>query len=417
MRATRALSYVCGFAAARAALFFAPILLANLIPIEAYGVLEFAQATAALAALVIGTGLPATVPLILLRPQITARWDTLLWLLTRLAALCLLAALIALAVTGAGFGAAVLIPLTTGVLLLQGLWAVYLKSKGQGTAAVFLEAGFWAAAVLGAAFVWLGLPAVSTTLALYGGGLLAVTFARQRAAHAPFTLRDLKDNVALGLPLVVTTFLTVLINSAGRVILGGLEDAETAGLYAVLYRATALPLVGHQLLTIAFFRRLFVWDAATLQRRVPVIVVGVSACVLVFWILAPHLAWMLGTRFETVFGQYPLEGHVILILTILWSAIALNDLLISRLQIAARVARVTGAYTAVGLLALAWATAASTDPMRTFVLLHAGLMSGHYLVQCAAIRACGHTFPMLWGSALAATGLGLAILLLLQIAK
>jgi len=423
-RGLRTLRFLVGFGVARGVLFVAPIVMANLLPIERYGQFELAQAYASIGTLVVGCGLIGTVPLIRLREEIKARWDTLQLLVLILAGICIgLALLLAIGAKGL-YTMHVLVPLGTGVLLMQGLWANTLKSHGRSTSAVFVDAGFWIASVAGAGVLVSaggGFSAGTITLALmlYAAVLLAVTLSRFKQSYeGAFFLADLLHNIALGLPLMFTGVLTVLITSSGRLILGPTSGVEAVGIYAIIYRATTLPLVGHQMLIIGFFRQIFSWSDEVLRDRAVVIVFGVSATVMAFWGLEPWIGWMLGQRFVKVIAAYRTEGLFLLIQTILWSAIALNDLINSRLQIAGRVTVFTGPYLLIGLLVLAsWTSSRAQavgigDTLQGFVLGHFCLMAGFYAMQCTASWLLGHRLIRLWLTVLACTaGTGLLIFL------
>ena len=426
MRVLKTLQFVAGFGVARVLLFVAPILLANLLPLDRYGQFELAQSYAAIGALLLGAGLPATVPLIRLRDEIEGRWDTLLLLAAALGGGCLLGALALALGLGTLYAVPVLVLLGIGALMLQGIWATSLKSDGKGTHAVFVEAGFWAVAVLGAGLILLSgdrLPLNTIPLALlaYGAVLLVLTmvqFIFHRARHdlGRVTLQDLQRNITLGLPLMFTSVLTVIISSSGRLVLGQTSGVEIVGLYAVLYRSTSIPLVGHQILIIGFFRQIFSWSDDVLRARASVIVVGVSTTALAFWLLEPYFVRLLGKRFADTFASYRTEGLILLVQTILWSAVALNDLINSRLQIAGRVTRITAPFLLVGLGGLVlWTQARAqtldTDTMlRGFILGHIGLMASYYAVQCGAAWHLGHRFTRLWLTVLACTtGTGLLI--------
>lgn len=424
MRGLDALRFVAAFGTARALLFVAPIALANLLPLDDYGRFELAQSWATIGALLLGFGLPATVPLILLRDEIKGRWDSLLLLVAALAGGCLLLALGTAAVLGTLYAVPVLVALAVGVLMLQGLWATTLKSKGYSNSAVFVEAGFWTVAVAGAAlsgFSGKRLPegTISAFLLAYAAVLMMVTlvqFTRSRAGA--IAIAELRRNFALGLPLMFTSVLTVIISSSGRLVLGQTSGVEVMGLYAVLYRSTTLPLVGHQILIIGFFRQIFSWSDEALRARASVIVLGVTGVVLAFWLLEPALGFLLGQRFTATFGTYRTEGLTLLVQTILWSAIALNDLINSRLQIAGRVTRATAPVLTLGLGALWLWTSMRADTLDTWALLH-GFILGHfalmatfYAVQCAASARLGYRFLRLWLTAAACTaGAGGLILL------
>ena len=124
--------------------------------------------------------------------------------------------------------------------------------------------------------------------------------------------------------------------------------------------------------------------------------------VLAFWLLEPVLGFMLGQRFKDTFRFYRAEGLALLLQTILWSAIALNDLINSRLQIAGRVAQLTAPVLTVGLGALWFWTRMRADTLEINEILH-GFILGHFALmiiffaaQCAASVLLGHSFVRLW---------------------
>ncbi len=409
---------MASFGLARGALFFAPVLIANLLPVDEYGKIELAHSIAVLVALIMGFGLPSSVPLILLRGEVTARWDTMLLLCGLLSALLMVSAIFVLIGTGEMFGLPILVLLFAAILILQQLWSATLKSKGRSTGSVFLEAGFWTVMVAGAAAVTrFGLPsiAISVVMALYGAFLWLHTardFLRSREKSRIF---DLLVNLRLGGPLMFTTLLTLCTVSAGRLILGSVTDVTTVGVYAVLYRSTMLPLIGHQILNIALFRRLFTWDDEVLMRRVAVLPACVTLGVMVFWLLADRFGFLLGQRFVDTYTTHRIEGVVILGQTILWSAIAQNDLLVTRFQIAGHVARRMFFVLLVCLPGLAILTGSTTssETLRTFVFGYSIVIFLYYIIQSAVIARRGHHFTLLWSTAtvgfLASMGLMLTV--------
>lgn len=418
----KVLRFGAGFGIARALLFASPIVLANLLSLESYGQFELAHSYASIGALLLGFGLPATVPLIRLRDEIEGRWDTLLGLIATFAGACLLMAAVAAVGLGTLYAVPVLALLAIAALMMQGLWATSLKSDGRSTSAVFVEAGFWIVAMLAAGFValtgrHLSQNIITVALFAYSVGLITVTLTHlARAREGAVSIADLRRNLALGVPLMLSSLLTAIISSSGRFVLGHTSGVEAVGLYAVLFRATTLPLVGHQILIIGFFRQIFLWPDDLLKKRLTIIVLGVSAMVVLFWALEPVLGGFLGQRFVQVFTNYRLEGLILLSQTILWSAIAINDLLNARLQISGRVAMITAPYLLLGLGGLSfWATsqAQGSDAggiLLGFILGHLCLMIGFYALQCMVSWHLGHRYFRLWTAVAACmTGAGLLI--------
>ena len=419
MRVINILVFVGGFGLARATLLFAPIILANILPIADYGRLELAHSYAAVTAVLVGFGLPSTVPLVLLRKEVSARWDTLLLICISVAVGSLLVAIVAFFVTGWLFDILTLTPLIVSVLILQQLWATTLKSKGAGTRSVFVEAGFWVAALCGAILIYeLRAPQGTVSLALFAYFCFLTTLAVQcYIKHsATFGHSDLLANIRLGAPLMATVALSMLTASAGRLILGSITDVATVGIYAVLYRSTMLPLIGHQILTIALFRRLFTWDNDVLKRNVAILPACVTFGVIVFWLLEDRFGFLLGQRFVNAFADHRIEGIVILSQTILWSAVAVNDLLVTRLQMAGHVARRMIFILIISLPCLAIFTASTASPgvLRAFVFGYSTVIFVYYIIQSAVIARHGHRFFLLWSVATAGFLISIGVMLTVE---
>jgi O-antigen/teichoic acid export membrane protein len=399
------LQYLAAFGVARASLFIAPVLLANLVSISDYGHVETAQSLGNILSVLAAFGLSSTIPLILIQKDRSARWDTLLLMMVAGSAFIIATGVIGGLIARDAGSLWLLVPFATAALMLQGLWSTVLKSWGNGTAAVFVEASFWLAAlaggllyaVFGPSMAWLaGLMLAQCAI------LLAITIRAWLAVRAPFGLDDLKDNLRLAAPLLFTAVVSIFVSTAGRAILGTVSPGEAAGLYAVLYRATALPLVVHQIFIIAQFRQAFSWDEARAGRLLALIVAAVAASALALWLMLPPLGWLLGQRFFETFGQQGAATGIILAQTVLWSAIAMNDLLNSRLKLAGTVAIRTALFLALavpGLLVWLERLPVGGDPaaiVDRFVAGYAALMLGFYLVQCGAMYRKGARFSALW---------------------
>ncbi len=404
------LRYLAAFGIARASLFAAPVMLANLVSISDYGHVETAQSLGSILSILAAFGLSSTIPLILIQKDRSARWDTLLFMTAAGSVIIIATGAIGGLIARDAGSLSLLVPIATAALMLQGLWSTILKSRGNGTAAVFVEASFWLAALAGG-LLYAGFGPSMGWLAGFilaqCAILLAITIRAWLAVRAPFGLDDLGDNLRLAAPLLFTAILSVFVSTAGRAILGAVSPGEAVGLYAVLYRATALPLVAHQILIIWQFREAFSWDEAKAGQLLALIVAAVAASALVLALMLPPLGWLLGQRFFETFAHHRFATEIILAQTVLWSAIAMNDLLNSRLKMAGTVAVGTALFLALavpGLLVWLERQPMGSDPaamLDRFVAGYAALMLGFYLVQCGAMYRMGARFWALWGVSIA----------------
>jgi O-antigen/teichoic acid export membrane protein len=413
-RLSRAIYYLVSFGLARGSLFLAPIVLANLLVPSHYGTLELVQALASVGATVLALGTSATVPLVLVRNITTATWGGVL--LHQAGSVALLAGLVVVALLFSAPSVVWLTALCTGGLMLQSLWSVTLKSQGRGEASLLIDAGFWGVMAL-SVLVAYGLAVPSAQRAAWAVGALAIhltalvcwTVWRLAQVVPRETYRTYASTVSAGLPLMAVTLLALLATTSGRLGIGLLSTPENTADYAVLFRATALPIVAHQVIMVAGFRQIFELPMSEIERRLPVVVGLVGACVVAFWLLSGVAGALLGPAFVSAFARHRVEGLLILSQCILWSAIALNDLVSTRSQSAGAVARGSALYFAVVLPLAWWFLSSRPVTLSLFVPVHSAVMTGYFLVQVVVMWRCGIRLLRTWGLTLAGF-LGLSVL-------
>lgn len=398
-RARRFGAYVMSFALGRGALFGAPLLLANLLASGDYGRLETAQAAASLLANAATLGTAGLVPLVLLRHTQGTTFGGIVVHHLALVAGCVA---VALGTWLAGASAAwPLAAIFTAAVALQSLGSTHLKTQGRSDAAVLLDAGLFglmALAALGAhllgvrsAISWVVVAALAYATALTAVYLRMLNRERSRG-HA----LQWRAALGMGLPLMLGGIVSLLATTSGRLGMGILAGPLVAADYAVLSRAAALPIVAHQLILIARFRNLFTLPHAEVERAAEQIVALVAASALGFWLLAPWLGILLGPVFVAAWSSHRLPGAWIAAQAVLWSAIALNDLVISRHQVMARILPISASFIALALGA-GWLVLRHLGAdLAHFVYTHAVVMLLFYAVQSAAMAANGIRLWRVW---------------------
>jgi O-antigen/teichoic acid export membrane protein len=403
----RTLQYLVTFGVARGGLFVAPLVLANLLPATDYGNLELAQAIASLGAIVLAFGTSAAVPLVVLRKAETGTWGGVLvhQILTG-SALLLISLLLGL---GGAPEVAWLACACAAVLMLQSLWSVMLKTKGRAESSLFLDAGFWlslAGAVVISALLQIP-PASRAAWALAGlivylAALAGWSVNSLLQASPRSTVGTYLATVRLGLPLMTVSLLALLATTSGRLGVGLLSTPELTAEYSVLFRATALPIVAHQIVIVARYRQIFLLPMDELGRRLPWILALVVASIVVFWALSQPLGAVLGSAFVSAFARHRPEGLLILAQCILWSSIALNDMVNTRSLTAGTVAKWSALYFAIVLpLALLYLSARPVE-LSVFVPVHSGVMAGYFATQAIVMSRCGIRLHHTWSLTLLA---------------
>jgi hypothetical protein len=288
--------------------------------------------------------------------------------------------------------------------MLQAFWSAYLKSVGRPEASLFLESGFWLVSALAVVCSWLvSIPEEGrgqwlwASVSMYCIGLMAWTTWRM-IALAGKAVETYWGTVRAAFPLLLTALLAVLVTTSGRLATGALMTPEVTADYAILFRVTAVPIVAHQILMVARFRQLFEVGVQEIERRLLAVVGLVVVSVIACWALLEPTAPLFGDAFVGAMARHPQAGALILAQCVLWSAIAVNDLVNTRVMMAGRVAGWTMAYVAV-LLVGSWIALGGGAQMTldTFVPVHSIMMLGFYVTQSAAMAGSGIRLGTTWG--------------------
>lgn len=370
--------YVTSFLVGRAALFVAPLVLSNLLPKAEYGRVEWAQACAALVSNWATMGTIAVLPLVIIVGESEA---TLLGIYAHNFAVGALAFLLSglLWLSGAR-PEFCLAALFTAALSLQSLWSTELKTEGRAEASIFLQAGLFTLLAASVALVVFGLrrdPSASIWVIglLYTILLLVVTAHRARLRIQSGEALRYAQAIQVGAPLMIATAFTVMATTSDRFCIGLLTSPSVTAEYAVLARGAAAPIVAHQLLSIAKFRQVFEFSEDKLDALIAQILCLVTVAGVAFLVCYPWVGRVLGHAFVESFNRHRAVAVCILGSEILWSGIALNDLVFTRHQIMKRILPWTGSC-----LLLAY-------PAAYFLLTHWGITINHFALLYVAVMA------------------------------
>jgi hypothetical protein len=389
------MGYLASFVSARGMLFAAPLLLASSLPTADYAQLEWALATATLAAAVLTVGTGGLVPLVVVGTA-TAGLTRRGILVHHLAAAAFCCALLPLCLWRPGW--AMVLALTVALVFVS-LASTELKSRGLVNRSLLLDALMLTAM---AGLAWLaslwpersvpGIWVVPTVIAACIG-LQVVSSVR--FDHGASVRAEWRQALVQGFPLMVAGALATLVTTSGRAGAGMLLTTEDAAAYAVLSRGAALPIVAHQILTVAVYRKLYIVEASTLNRLLLAIVGGVFLAAAALWLLLHWLDWTLGPAFADARRTHGVVLVLLLAQASLWSAIALNDLLNVRHACAAKVLRWSLPAMMIILPAALGLFHLSDHGLVAFAWLHSSAMLLYYLAQTAAMVAQGVRLPAL----------------------
>lgn len=398
-RQQRLVAYLLSFGLGRGAIFVAPILLANFLPSTDYGALETALACATVLAGLATLGTASATPLVLLGHNTNASFKGIVT-----HHLIIVGASLILLIVGAALQFPtpwLLTVLMTAGLAMQGLASIHLKTQGYGDTSVLVDAGLlglmsFAACITHvgkatAPMTWIWAAALSYSLILVFAYLRILT----QTEYAKVPLAWAKT-LQLGIPLMLGGLVSLLATTSGRLGMGLMAGPVLTADYAVMARAAALPILAHQLILIAKFRNLFAEPDDYVARATLHIVLLVGASVIGFIVFCPWLGSLMGPAFLRAFELHRVACFWISAQAVLWSAIALNDLIIARHQVMSKVLPYSVSFLVVALL-VGWYWLSSTElTLERFVVAHSAVMLSFYLAQSWIMNGLGLQLRRTW---------------------
>jgi hypothetical protein len=353
--ARRAILFL-SFSAARGVQMLAPVAVATLLPLAAYGAVEWAHATATLSMSVAMMGVASLIPLYLIRTADGAErrgnvraacWHSIAVALCGLAA----AGLAALALGGGHISVLVCVLIAT--LASHGFLTGWCRASGRMSVALYLEAlPFAAMAVVAALIRWTDahepLSVMAASMAAVAAALLLVVLHLAKTwKDQPLDRANYRDTLRAGLPIMIGGLVAVAATLSGRFGAGALGEPETAGAFAAIARIAALCIVVHQFVIIARYHDLYALPITKLQR----IGIFTNACVAVCCVALMALTLLPLQLFGPTFAQSfaaNREAAVWLVAqVVVWSCTSLNEMFVLR---CGRVAR-TVVFAAVSMAA------------------------------------------------------------------
>ena len=380
--------YFLSFICARGLLFIAPMVLANLLSSADYGNLESVQVFASLGATLLSMGTINLIPLVLVRGIETVSMSAILNHQFTITIVCLILCLVFFLTNHSKL--ICVSTLAIGIFLLQAQWSITLKSLGRVKASLFLDAGYWAILALVTIALYFFSPMLERTrwiwiilsLLFYWLILACSTFFYYKSIarlHNPKSLYF--STIRSGLPLMFAGLLSFLATSSGRLGLGLLSGPDMVSEYSILYRATAIPIIAHQLLIVAWYKNIFELSDNAMESRLIIVNISGILCVIFFWLIFSPLGFIFGSAFVSVSSSNRDTCLLILIQCILWSAIASNDIVNIRKQTAWPVTCVSTLYFLIAFPLGFYYISINSITLYSFVIIHSVIMVFYFLVQ------------------------------------
>lgn len=384
--------YILSFIAGRGALFLGPIFLANFMSAIDYGRIEAALASATLLSSLATLGTASLVPLTLLGHPTSARTLGIFAHHLLFSGISIAIAIFIWIFHGPSQWLYVAV-IASGVSL-QGLASIQLKTLGHSNGSVLTDAGLLGLMSISAVLAFLIAPNYAILFVIGAAAIYSlVLFAYYLKISCKDFARDANvewlKTIQAGIPLMLGGIASALATTSGRLGMAVMAEPSMTANYSVLARAATLPIIAYQLIVVAKFRDIFTQPEAEVEKTSARILILVFVSAIVIMATAPYAGFLIGSFFEHALRNNRFEFNLILSQSIIWAAIALNDLQITRHQGMAKVLPYTAGFLALSLMAAFTSLPKPIPSLGPYITAHSIVMLAFYSTQTLIMLRIG----------------------------
>lgn len=320
------------FALGKGSQFLIPIILSNLLDPTQYGIVEISMSAALIIVSVASMGSSAFISRSIVKEESWISLDAVKVYLVGLSAVLMLSSIF-MHVIGSSVVTELVLAFSS-VLLLQGAISSELKSKAKRKSAIIVDCMLWGT-LLSSGFIYI-FEAVSELgdsllwLASAHYAVLFVIFSKSidfvKIQTSVIDSRYFKE----GYKIVIMGFVSTLVATSGRLVVGDNIGVVAVGEYSALYRISIIPIIIHQIIMLYFYRISFSKSRKQFKYLGNFSFVTISCVSLAVWLLAPFCATYLGSAFENSLRSNPVVFSALMISVPFWSAISINELAYSQ---------------------------------------------------------------------------------------
>lgn len=328
LRIAPVLQFAGAFLLGKGTQFFAPLLLANILSVEQYGLLEFAMSIALAMVSALSMGTFTFIP-----RQIVQQEE---WISRNALYRYLIVVSLILIIVSYFFGsdsppnATQLSLLFCGILLLQGGLSATLKSFQKRSMAMILDSILWVVIILSVWIPFTGTKSsIDATLLISCGVyffLLTYLIWRNKDRNEEVKKSFNFQYLSAGIKITIIGFCSVAIAVSGRSLVGLIFNVEQVGLYSSLYRVAILPIIVHQFIILYLFKHAYESQDKKFSNFGSLVFLCTSFSALMVWLVVPYCDFVFGLAFENSMSSNADLFLLLLVNCPIWSAIAINEL-------------------------------------------------------------------------------------------
>lgn len=326
------------FSVAKLLVYFIPLLLADVLSTSEFGVLEYALAGLGMVVnTLFNLGVPGAYPYFILRKK---NDDVKAGFL--LHPIILLIPFIVNQVAYLWLGLDINFYLAFNISYIianQVFYSTQLKSHEKSSFAVVLDSGIY---IVLALFL-LGyksnifkpsIDIINDFVLAYASVYVIIGLCRFIIGNKEMILDSYKAILRFSVHLLISTFLIFLITTSGRIIVEYFFGFEEVGIYAFYFRLAAIVVMIHQVINIAYFKKIYTYNPKILDAYFYKFFLFIAALSTIVYFLSPVLVEQLSDFFKETYPTYKVVYFILSAQMVMWIASALNSNIIDRENLA-----------------------------------------------------------------------------------
>lgn len=359
------------FTIAKGTVYFTPLLLADYLSGEDFGILEYALAGLGMIVnTVINMGVPGAYPYFVLRKKSN--------FLNNAFSLHPIILMVPFVVNQIVYfvchlGISYYLAFNVSFIIAnQMFYSTQLKSHEKPVPAVLLDSGIYIMLLL-YLITWkfssLRVDIEGITKVVFFYAILYVIFGVYQIYQADKDriLRKYLKVLKFGVHLLVSTFMIFLITTSGRILVEFFFDFEEVGVYAFYFRLSAVVVMIHQIINIVFFKKIYTLDPRVLDKYFNVFFIIIFVLTLCSFFLAPLVLNRFSGYFIQTYSSNRAVYFLLSVQMVMWIGTALNSNVINRENLASRNNKSLGFLLVASILVLFLLKERLTLPLLTLV--------------------------------------------------
>jgi hypothetical protein len=302
--------------------------------VATFGIFDYALSLGLLLTVPINTGMPGAYPYFILKAK-EADLESVFpfhgWLLsTSFLVIYILTLLLGIQLPIA-FSLAFLFAF---VFALQILASVMLKSKEHIFSALLFDAGFFILLNAYNAYVYYFNQPVNAAVLQWGSFIyliiLNLYFLKKANFLTAFKWIDYKRVVQFAYPLISTASLIMVLTGSARIAIENWIGMEAVGIYGLYFRLAAIVVLFHQIVNIAFFKRIYSGNPANLDKWFQRFLMFIAFVSFFLAALVPHLFLPYLDILKETWENYSSLYLILVFQMLFWICLALFENVIYR---------------------------------------------------------------------------------------